>query len=296
MGSYQDVVSLACINFHTHWGDKSANLRKMQDITVEAAKQGNNIIVFPELALSGYECSEDVGGSHKSCSMHRDLAETIPGPSTREIAGLAKELDVYVIFGMPEQGKSDSDIRYISSVIIGPEGIIGTYRKLHLAPAPRFTEWMCFTSGSGIPVWETRYGPIGVVICYDFYYFPEISRIMALKGARLLINMTASGAGPGKPYFIVQQTGSRATENTAYAASANLVGRERTRIYYGHSVIAGPLVPRPAYIFAEGGDTEEIVSATLNFQRLEASLERLNWRKSYRSELISKEFSEVLDK
>ncbi len=290
---YQETVSVACINFQTAWGDKAANLSKLKTLTIEAARQGNNMIIFPELALSGYECSEEAGEGKKSCRMHRELAEVIPGPSTEEMRDLAKELDVYVIFGMPEQDKDNSDARYVSSVVIGPEGILGSYKKLHLAPPPRYKETACFSLGDEVPVWETRYGIIGVLICYDFFYFPELARIMTLKGANLLINTTASAAGPGKPYFIVQQTGCRATENLVYAASANLVGKERTKSYYGHSVIAGPLVPKPAFVFAEGGETEEIVSATLSFPKLQAYVRLLDWKKSLRSSLINRELSNL---
>ena len=289
--TYQDTISVACVNFHTEWGDKAANLEKMKTVTIEAARRGNNMIIFPELALSGYECGEDAGEGGSSCTMHRELAETIPGPSTEEMKELARELDVYIIFGMPEQDENNSDIRYISSVVIGPEGILGSYSKLHLAPLPRFKETICFSPGDKVPVFETRYGIIGVLICYDFYFFPELARIMTLKGANLLINTSASVAGPGKPYFIVQQTGSRATENLVYAASANLVGEERTKSYYGHSAIAGPVFPKPAVVFAEGGETEEIVSATLNFSRLNAYVESLDWKKSRRSLLINDELT-----
>ncbi len=174
-------------------------------------------------------------------------------------------------------------------MVIAPEGILGAYRIIHLAPWPRFTESHCFSPGDNVPVWKTRYGILGVLICYDFYFFPELARIMALKESTLLINTTASTAGPGKPYYIVQLTGSRATENLVYAASANLVGKERTKTYYGHSVIAGPNYPKPAFIFAQGGETEEIVSATLSFPKLRVYKELLDWQKGRRSQLINKE-------
>ena len=286
-----ESVSLACINFHPEWGDKAANLAKMKTFVTDAAGQGNNIIVFPELALSGYECSADMGDQKKTCRMHAELAETIPGPATEEMSRLAEDLDVYIIFGMPEQDKTQPDRHYISSVVIAPDGILGAYRKLHLAPWPRFTESLCFSPGDEIPVWKTRYGNIGVLICYDFYFFPELARIMALKEATLLVNTTASASGPGKPYYIVQQTGCRATENLVYAASANLVGKERTKTYYGHSVIAGPQDPRPAYVFAEGGEAEEIVSATLSFAKLKTYTEKLDWKKNRQFQLINQEMN-----
>jgi predicted amidohydrolase len=288
---HRDTVSVACVNFCPEWGDKAANLSKIKAFSKQAADQGNNIIIFPELALTGYECEDSTTEPGKPCRMHAELAETVPGPATEYIQNLARELDVYIIFGMPEKDRTNPGVLYISAVIIGPDGLLGAYRKLHLAPLPRFTESLCFSPGNAVPVWETRYGIIGVLICYDFYFYPELARIMALKGADLLVNISASATGPGKPYFIVQQTGSRATENCVYAASANLVGKERANSYYGHSVIAGPLPPRPAFIFAEGGETEEIVSATLSLKGLRVRREQLNWQKDRQDELINTELS-----
>jgi len=293
---YERFVSVACANFQTKWGDKGANLEKIETITREAAKGGSNIIIFPELALSGYECDESIRQSKKPCFMHRDLAETVPGPSTKKIAEVARDLGVYVIFGMPEKDKHNPSLVYISSAIVGPKGILGTYRKLHLAPLPNFTEEICFTSGNKVPIWETDYGPIGVLICYDFWYFPELARIVTLKGARLIINTTASVAGPGKAYFIVQQTGSRATENIVYTASANLVGTDKTKTYAGHSVIAGPLGTRPIHIFVEAGESEEVISASLDFEKLNIRYESMPWKKSRHSELINEELSKLLHK
>lgn len=288
---YRETVSVACVNFCPEWGNKAANLSKIKTFSEQAADQGNNIIIFPELALTGYECDKMAGSDKKSCNMHKELAETIPGPSTKAIEILAKELDVYIIFGMPEKDQVDRDTLYISSVVIGPEGILGAYRKLHLAPLPRFTESLCFSPGSAVPVWKTRYGIIGILICFDFYFYPELARIMTLKGADLIVNTSASATGPGKPYFLVQQTGSRATENCVYTASANLVGKERTNSYYGHSTIAGPLPPRPAFIFAEGGETEEIVSATLSLEKLRIRRQQLNWQEHRQTDLINAELA-----
>src|SRR5262249_18500625 len=140
-----------------------------------------------------------------------------------------------------------------------------------------------FRPGDALPIWETRYGPIGVLICYDFWLNPELSRLLALKGARLLVNCCASFAGPGKRDYVVQTTATRALENMVYAASANQVGGPgslgsyagtslvegaREACYAGHSTIAGPAFPRFSHVYAEGGDTEEIVSATLSFEKL----------------------------
>jgi predicted amidohydrolase len=90
---YEKVVSIACINFETVWGNKEANLEKIKRYINDAADQGNNIIVFPELALTGYECDEEC--------MHKENAEIFPGPSSEEISHLTKKLKVYVVYVFP---------------------------------------------------------------------------------------------------------------------------------------------------------------------------------------------------
>jgi len=282
---YEQTVTVGCVNYATIWGDKNANLEKIKRLIAQAAEQGVNIVAFPELSLSGYECSEDF-------SMHKELSETIPGPATDEVAALAKEHDIYVMFGMPERDEA-LDGCYISCPLIGPEGLIGTYRKLHLGPPPLFTETKCFRGGNSLPVFETRYGPIGIQICADFWVFPELSRILALKGARIIFNCSASVDAPGRPLYITQQTGARATENLVFAASANLVGKERTKSYYGYSTIAGPAFPRFSYIYAQGEEKEEIVSATLNFVQLHKFRELLQLDKLRRSDVILEEFKKL---
>lgn len=289
---YEKVVSIACINFDRVWGDKAANLKKIKSFTEQAADQGNNIIVFPELALSGYECSDEF---NHGCSMHRELAETIPGPSTEEIAEIAKKRGIYVIFGMPEKEKDHPDILHISAPIVGPEGILGAYRKIHLRTPP-LTESTCFKPGDNLPVFETRFGPIGIQICLDFWAFPEGSRILTLKGAEIIINPAASPSGPGKEEFMVHQTRARGVENMVYAASANLTGQDRTLWFYGHSTIAGRGW-KVTEIYAEGGPEEGIVSATLNLELLRrlrrASLDSPTNLEEYRLDVLLKELREL---
>jgi len=283
---YESSVTVGCVNYDSVWGDKAANLEKIKRMIAEAAEQGVNILAFPELALSGYECSEDF-------SMHRHAAETIPGPATEEIAALTKKLDIYVAFGMPEQDKRDPDIRYIACPLIGPDGLIGTYRKVHIGPLPMFTETRCFKGGNAVPVFETRYGPIGIQICADFWVYPELSRILMLKGARLIINSTGSADAPDRSFYMTTMTCARATENMLYTASANFVGKDRTKSYYGHSTIAGPAFPRFSKVYAQGTDKEEIVSATLGFELLHRFRETVALDKLRRTEVIMEEFQKL---
>ena len=258
----------------------------MKQTVIQAAKMGNEMIVFPELALSGYECDPDF-------TMHQQAAEPIPGLATEEMAKLAAEQDVYIIFGLPERDRENSKARYISSVVVGPEGILGVYRKIHLSAPPLFRESLCFTPGSELPVFETRYGTIGIQICYDFWIFPELTRILVLKGADLIINITASPSGPGKPYYLTTMTAARAAENGVYVASANLVGEELKSCFFGHSTIAGPAPPRRVKLYAEGGEDEEIVSATLNLELCRWWLTQSSWREARKADLILAELEKL---
>jgi predicted amidohydrolase len=282
--SYEPMVTLGCANFQTVWGDKDASLAKITAAIDEAARQGIDILAFPELSLTGYECGPDL-------CMHRKLAETVPGPATEAIAALTRKYDMYAVFGMPEQDPDQADRRYISCPMVGPDGLIGTYRKLHLGRPPMFKESLCFTGGSEIPVFETRFGPIGIQICVDFWMFPEIARIQMLKGARVIINCSGSpDLSPERRAYMTQQTGARATENLVYAATANLVGRERDLSFYGCSTIAGPAFPRVNYIYAQAGDREEIVSATLSFERLHRLRSVMDVEALRRDDIIQREF------
>ena len=188
---YEDTVTLGCVNYASIWNDKAASLEKVKRLIGEAAEQGIDILVFPELSLSGYESNEDN-------TMHREFAETIPGPATEEIADLTKKLDIYVVLGMPERDPDDADTCYISCPLLGPEGLIGTYRKLHLGTPPLFRESLCFTGGNSVPVFPTRYGPVGIQICADFWVFPELSRQYDQAGKTLLHDFHDYRTGNGK--------------------------------------------------------------------------------------------------
>ena len=106
---------------------------------------------------------------------------------------------------------------------------------------------MLFRPGNTLPVFPTRFGPIGVQICYDFWFNPELSRILALKGARLILNCCGTFAGEGKRDYMVQTTSVRAQENLVYTASANLVGGPEHNDYSAESLDRRPprRLPRP---------------------------------------------------
>ncbi|MFC1951195.1 carbon-nitrogen hydrolase family protein [Chloroflexota bacterium] len=287
------TLTIASVNWSGIWGDKEANLGKMKTKILEAANIGADMIVFPELALSGYECDEAIRQNHKPCSMHVALTETIPGPSTEDIGKLAKELGVYIIFGMPEMDIKDAEIIYNSVAVLGPEGLVGKYRKLYLPGLPMFTETICFKSGSELPVLDTHYGLIGMQICADFALVPEFSRIQALKGAQIVISPSAIPAGIGRVSSIPELAARRGSDNQIYTVIANHTGKERSVSFAGHSTIAGPLPNRSINIFANASDGEEVISATVNLQSLNHIHSKRNPKKNINWKFIAREYAQL---
>lgn len=210
--------------------DKQANLSKILKHLDKAGEENADIIVFPELSLTGYECEENF----------KNLAEPIPGPSVNKVIEKAKEYDYYVTFGMAER---ENGYLYISSPFVGPEGHIGTARKIYLENFKSLKTGISydmkkyFTPGNEMPVFDTKFGKVGVEICYDAF-FPEITRKQAIEGAWLLLNTMSGPKGVAETHEIVGKV--RAYENLAYVAKANTVGRQKEMEFDGGSFVIGP--------------------------------------------------------
>ncbi len=189
---------------------------------MEAAAKGAKLVVFPEMASSGYvwESREEI----KPC------VETIPGPTTNSLLDVAKKYGSYAVIGLPEVDAS-TGIYYNSAALIGPEGVIGVYRKTHLYAAdPRWAR-----EGSGeIPVFETAIGRVGILICMDAMYF-EPARLAALKHADIIAfptNWVGGGNNPPSKTWCL-----RAKENGVSWVAANRSDQERGAQFTGGSSI-----------------------------------------------------------
>lgn len=264
--SPSDEVTLACVNFHAAWGDKAENLRRIKQAIRAAARDGANIILFPELALTGYQ-------SDPSRPMHRELAETIPGPSTKAIAGLTRELGVYVVVGLPEKAPDPSVTVFNSAAVIGPRGIIGAYAKL----MPFGDEMRWCGKGRNPLLFDSPWGPIGVGICYDSYMFPELPRYYAAMGARLYLHITALGAFPGWGEYYSNQLKARAIENMMCVASANLKGKDLSVVFPGAGMIVAPGAALHLIDVTGGPDLkepQEILIAEVDLGRADKMRER----------------------
>lgn len=211
-------------------GDVAANLEKIRTLAEQARADGANLVIFPELATTGYFIADQLD----------TLAEPVPGPSTASLTNIASELDVWLVVGMAEAGEDGA--YYNVSVLISPEGIVGKYRKVHLFDS----EKVAFAVGDERALFDTPFGRIGLTICYDLL-FPEYIRSLVLAGADLIINSTNwitddfqkdVWGWNGKNTQALAST--RALENTVHVAMAARVGEESGFTSVGHSCIARP--------------------------------------------------------
>lgn len=188
-----------------------------------ASQQNVDLIVFPELVTSGYELG----------LRFTELAQRAPGPAVNLIGQRANEYGVYVVFGMVTKEKVESVI-YNSAVVIGPDGeLLDVYHKIHL----RGEERMAFREGFKLPVIDTEFGSIGVMVGYDLA-FPEVARGLVLDGAELICvaaNWEASAIDEWKTYMRA-----RAYENAVFMVGANRIGEDVTLTFGGESLVVGP--------------------------------------------------------
>lgn len=245
--------------------DKNENVERTVDLIRRAASDGAHVICLQELFNTTYFCA-----SVNQTSF--DLAESIPGPTTEKLSTLASELSVVLLVPMFE--RAAAGIYFNSMVVIDADGsLLGTYRKMHIPEDPGFHEKYYFTPGDiGYKVFDTAYAKIGTLICWD-QWFPEAARLTALMGAELLVYPTAIGTlhtenDTDKKQFlnawkIIQR--SHAIANGCYVASINRVGKEDASRFWGGSFIAGPF----GEILAEGGESEEIITATIDLLAIE---------------------------
>jgi len=233
-------------------GDKKWNFRKMQDKAAEAKQQGADLIVFPELSLTGYTLRDHV----------YELAETIPGPSTRTLQKIARQEDIHIIFGMAELSEKTLATIYNTAVLAGPEGLIGKYRKMYLPTHSVFEEKRYFRPGCQVAAFETELGKIGLAICYDIF-FPEVIRLTRLKGVQMVVCISASPAA--RRAFFETLTAARAIENNVFLVYVNLVGIEDGLQFWGGSRLIGPngkVLVKAKY------DKEDLVVGDVNYPEI----------------------------
>lgn len=236
----------AAIQFHPQLGKLEENLVRLEEAIRQAAASGAKFIVTPELAVSGYMYDT------RECIF--PSADTIPGKVTDRFHALCLHLNIYLVLGMPEY-EEETGLLYNSAALIGPEGLIGKYRKTHLWEAE--AHWA--TPGNlGFPVFQTELGSIAINICMDAVYM-ESSRIPALHGADILAFPTNSSAQT------ISMLQGWATLNGMYIVSANRADEERGFQMAGASAIWSPYGEKlvEAKTSLDGGE-EEIIYGVID--------------------------------
>jgi predicted amidohydrolase len=265
-----DKLKVASIQMNCELGDKEKNLAKAASLIKDAATKGAKMIVLPELFNTGYRVEEsDV-----------ELAEKIPGSTTNFLEVLAAELDVYLITAILEEGTSKGVV-YDTAILVGPNGFIGSYRKIHLWD----TENTRFTKGEEYPVFDTRYGKVGMQICYEVG-FPEGARILTLKGADIIFYPSAFGKA--RYYAWDLATRSRALENGVYVVASNRAGTEREETVFGG--ISRIIDPRGS-VLSEAVTNDEIIISEVDLKEIVRQRRELPYLRDFEKGIISGEYN-----
>ena len=272
------VVQLGLLQ-HACTAEPAANRKKTLALAERAAQQGAQIICTQELFTSHYFCQSEDYENFK-------LAETIPGPSTAAFQKLAKKYKVVIVASLFE--KRTAGLYHNTAAIIDADGtLLGTYRKMHIPDDPLYYEKSSFTPGDlGFRTWQTRYGKIGVLICWDQWY-PEGARLTALQGAQILFYPTAIGWHPAEKkangakqhgaWELIQR--SHAVANGCYVAAVNRIGHEVLKSvggdgieFWGQSFVAGT---SGEIISKASVNTEEILITPVDLAHVDQT--RTHW-------------------
>lgn len=238
--------------------DPDEMLKKAQEKAELAAKAGAQIICLPELFKTRY-FPQHVGVDASAS------AETIPGASTDLFSGIARAHNVVII--VPLYEKAPDGRYYNSAVVIDADGTVSApYHKVHIPQDPGFYEKGYFYPGEGYRVFDTRYGRIAVLICFD-QWFPEAARCVALEGAEIIFYPTAIGHPGGdepvegdwqEAWELIQR--SHAVANSVHIAAVNRVGLEETCRFFGGSFVCDAF----GKVMVKAGDGEEMLIVSLD--------------------------------
>jgi N-carbamoylputrescine amidase len=260
--------------------EKERNIEKAIKLTQIAVEKGANLICFQELFTTHWFPRE-------MDKRHFSLAEQTDGVTISRMQKLAKENEVVLICPIFEV---DGNCFYNSAVVIDANGeILGSYRKIHVPQIPLWEERYYFSSGNhGFPVFKTKFAPIGIQICWD-NFFPEGSRILALKGARILFSPTAAAFASQRKWETV--ISSNAIANGVYIFRVNRVGSEEKQDFYGRSFCISPegeLLDKPT------GMRDSIALVEIDLKSIDKVRKEWPFLKDRRPE-IYKEIAENID-
>ena len=264
---------LALVQFESTLCDPEANTEKACRMIAEAGARGADLIVLPELFSTGYQL--DVVGPRIN-----ELAETVDGPTVSALRAAARQAGSYVVAGLA-LFHDLAGVVYNSTVMIDRDGnLMGTYDKQHLWALERFY----FRSGSETKTFDTDFGRIGLMICYDMGY-PEVARMLALQGAELVVCPSAWCQEDMDVWNI--NAPARALENTVFLAAVNRFGIEEGLVMPGHTLVCNP---RGQMIASLEEEAEGVLFVEVDLATIPAFRERSPYLRDRRPDL----YDEVL--
>jgi N-carbamoylputrescine amidase len=219
-------IRIAAVIFRSVVGDVRRNLDAMQPWIKASREAGAAVVCFPEMNITGYSNLKEIIGS----------AEPVPGPISRDLSNLSKNHEIAILAGILERDATGRI--FPSHLVIRPDGFVGVYRKLHIAPP----EQEKFTPGEKIPVFDVNGLRFGIQLCYDVH-FPELSTQMAIKGAELIFIPHASPRGTPKDKYRswMRHLTARAFDNSLFIVACNQAGDNGKGLDFpGIAVIIGP--------------------------------------------------------
>jgi predicted amidohydrolase len=234
MGKFRIALAQAKSSVGTaDYDPRDDNMARALPLIRRASQEKADLVMFGEMFLSGYRTDEFL---YKYA--------TVTDPPDAHVSLLietAEELNIYILIGAATFGKTMPGDIYNSALLISPEGLVGIYRKTHVAAFPYSkgisTERCFYSPGKELPVFDTALGRLGIHICYDMS-FPEVSRVQTIKGADILLNISASAAGFEE--FWVHGLFMRAVENATWYVVCSVVGEQRGDVLFGGSRVIAP--------------------------------------------------------
>jgi len=217
-------MKIAIISMRPKIADKKANLQKMTDYI---EKNKADFYVFGETTLTGYRIKDEI----------RNLAEKANGPSINFMKKLAVKKKCYIVFGMPLLDENVDGIIHNAAILLHPSGKVDIYKKWFLPTFGPFEEKIYFDEGESTPVFKTKFGKIGMIICYDIF-FPELCKAYSLQGADIIICLSATPS-VNRKYFETLMP-ARAIENTVFFVYVNIVGTQEDLVFFGGAQIYDP--------------------------------------------------------
>jgi omega-amidase len=249
-------VRVACAQMDVAWFEPEANLATVRRLAQRVADEGGtDLVLFPELANSGYVKGRDRDFARE----YLKLAEPLDGPFVRGLAQCAREHHVYLVCGLLQAHASIPGTGYNAAVLLSPAGeVIGLHHKMHIPGEERHY----FYAGNTVTVVPTELGNLGLSVCAD-RRFPELARLLTLRGAELICSVAnipdakRVRLDPERAYVIPR---CRAVENQLFYAESNRIGRQEDLEFSGHSCIVDPSGDLLARSTSED---EDVVRATL---------------------------------